>query len=122
MLVLCGLPVLVILFVAISTALKQAFLFGRNASVVALCTALLCMIGMSRTFLPADAAKDISGRSGPMGVDFVLLPYAALGIAILLMLLLLMLSGRRTHRDKLHKAAKDIVRRSEPACGLRDRR
>jgi len=71
MLILCGVPIFVILFVAISTALKQASLFGRNASVVALCTALLCMIGMGR----ADAAKDISGRSGPMGVDFGLIRF-----------------------------------------------
>jgi hypothetical protein len=67
MLVLCGLPIFVILFAVISTALKQTSLFGRNtAVVVALCTALLCMIGMGRTFLPADVTKDISGRSGPM--------------------------------------------------------
>jgi ABC-type uncharacterized transport system permease subunit len=122
MLVLCGLPISVILFVTISTALKQASLFGRNASVVALCTTLLCMIGMSRTFLPAHVTKDLSGRSNPMGVDFVLLPYATLGIAILLVLLLLARSNRLTRKGKLHKAAKDLVRRSESACGLRDRR
>jgi Flp pilus assembly protein TadB len=123
MLVLCGLPIFVILFAVISTALKQTSLFGRNtAVVVALCTALLCVIGLYRTFLPPDAAKDLSGRSNPMGVDFVLLPYAVLGIAILLMLLLLMFSGRRTRRDKLPKATKDMVRRAKSACGLRDRR
>jgi ABC-type uncharacterized transport system permease subunit len=98
-------------------------MFGRRTAVmVAVCIALLCIIGMGRTFLPAEAAKDISGQSDPMGIDLVLLPYTALGIAVMLVLLLLVLFDRLTHRNKLHKAAKDIVRRSESACGLRDRR
>lgn len=122
-LVLAVLPIFVILRVAISTALKQASIFGRRTAVmVAVCIALLCIISMGQTFLPAEAAKDISGQSDPMGIDLVLLPYAALGIAIMLVLLLLVLFNRLTYRDKLHKAAKDIVRRSKSACGLRDRR
>jgi ABC-type uncharacterized transport system permease subunit len=89
---------------------------------VAVCIALLCIIGMGRTFLPAEAAKDLSGQSDPMGIDLVLLPYAAFGIAIMLVLLLLVLFDRRTHRNKLHKAAKGIARRAELPCGLRDGR
>ncbi len=69
-------PVFVILLLVIFKPVKSAFNLGTFPScVLSVCVSALCIIGMSRS---------LKGSSG-----IILLPYAALGIAILLMLVFL---------------------------------
>ena len=67
--------IFIIIFLTIKTSLNHSSLFGKKTTVfVAVCVTALCLIGMSEYLL-------------------ILLPFAALGIAILLTLLFLFLAG-----------------------------
>ena len=67
-------PIFVILLVVVFKPIKSAFNLDTFPScVLSVCVSALCIIGMSRS---------LKGSSG-----IILLPYAALGIAILLILL-----------------------------------
>ncbi|MBN1360441.1 MAG: hypothetical protein JW993_07610 [Sedimentisphaerales bacterium] len=85
----CALLLFMVLFVAISASIQRSGLFGGNTgAIVALCTALLCMLGLHQGFVsPANGKAAVADREGH-GFDFLLLPYAALAVAILSVLLL----------------------------------
>jgi len=83
--------IFVILFVTILKVLKEASFFRENTAViVALCVSLLSLIGLSHLVAGGDGFQEVTNNEGRTGgiLDFILLPYAALGIAILLLLLL----------------------------------
>jgi len=84
-----------LLYMTISVTLKQASFFKRKMSaIVALCVSLLGIIGLFRFFGTADKAIDVVDKSDSSGtvLDVILLPYAALAVAVLLLFLLLFLS------------------------------
>ena len=79
-----------ILFVAVLGALKKASLLpGWARYVLVTCASLLSVIGMSRIFSGGPGRSLVADRESPL--EFLLLPYAAMGIAMLLVLLLLFL-------------------------------
>ena len=102
----------VILFVAILGVLKKAPLFSCWARyVLAVCASLLSVIGMSRIFVGA------TGRSGGAGrerlLEFLLLPYTAMGIAILLVLLLLLLRKVVSARQETCERSEGIYEKAQ---------
>lgn len=92
-----------ILFVVIWETLKQASIFSGPASfVLSVAASLLAVLGMFGRFSRASGQPDTS--PGRDTTEFVLLPYAAMGIAILAVLLLLLLArlfgfGKGTRGD-----------------------
>lgn len=87
------------LFVVILGVLKKACLFPRWVRyVLAVCASLLSVIGMSRIFVGGLRRSAGAGRGGPF--EFLLLPYAAMGIAMLLVLLLLLLRKMPPSREE----------------------
>jgi|GEM_PF-1746247 len=102
-LVLAAGAILAFLFVVIRKVLTEASFFkGATSVVVALCVSLLLVIALYRFLLPASKGWELAGKSGRFGIglDFILLPYAALAIAILLMSLLLFLNNIFRKRDR----------------------
>jgi tellurite resistance protein TehA-like permease len=96
---LAGAAIWAILFVVILGALKRASLFSGPATyVVAACASLLSVIGMSRIFSGGPGRSAGAGKENLL--EFLLLPYAAMGIAMLLVLLLLLLRKRRPDRER----------------------
>jgi len=85
---LVGVAVWAVLFVVILAVLKKASPFtGWTCYVIAACVSLLSVVAMFR-MLGGPASPDQSVRNrDPLG--FILLPYAAMGIAMLLVLFLL---------------------------------
>ena len=69
---------------------------GGPRSLMAFCVAGLSVAGLARGLLPFEEAHgpNPTVRSNPL-VDFVLLPYAALGLTLLIGILLLFLSAIR---------------------------
>jgi hypothetical protein len=89
----CGIAVFVILFVVIHASLKQSQMFqDRSVTVLSACVSLLCVIGMYQTFFTPETGQDLSKSNGHPGVISLMVPYAALGIALLAMLLLMLLA------------------------------
>jgi hypothetical protein len=87
---LIGATLFAILFAVILTTLSRAQAFPRGASVtLAMCSSLLAVIGIIRTFAHAE---ETTGSSGSSWMEVILLPYTAMGIAMLLVLLLLLLA------------------------------
>ena len=79
---LIGIAIFVILLAVIYNTLKEnSFFPGKTCLPVSACVALLCIIGLKQFLAPAPNEDS--------GFDFILLPYAALAISILLILLLL---------------------------------
>jgi hypothetical protein len=92
----------VIVLVIAHRALREMPLFGDGGSwIVAFCTAALSVLGFLRFLGPQEhGARTDRTTTAPDGmIDFILLPYAALAIAILLMLLLLAWSKARPDRS-----------------------
>ena len=80
-----------ILFVVIWETLKDASIFSGPATfVVSVAASLLAVIGMFGQFSRAPGQSD--GSPGGDAAEFVLLPYAAMGIAMLAVLLLVLLA------------------------------
>ena len=108
---LVGAVIWAILFVVILEVLKKASPFSDWATyVIAVCASLLSVIGMHRMLAGAPSHSAGSDEKDPFG--FLLLPYAALGIAMLIVLLLLFL--RRIlparHRKRQARApSSDII-------------
>jgi uncharacterized membrane protein len=97
MLVLCVMAIFVVLFATILRALKEMSLFTLGTSiVVALSVTVLCLIGLHHFLVSGENDKIASRHAaeivGQTGIEIILLPYAALAIAILLCLLLLGIS------------------------------
>ena len=83
--------IFVILFVTILKVLKEVSFFkGNTAVIVALCVSLLSIIGLSQLVAGGNSLQEVNNNVGRTGsiLEFILLLYAALGIAILLLLLL----------------------------------
>lgn len=95
----------IIVLVVAHRALKEMSLFGDTGSwVLAFCTAALSVLGLVRFLGPQEhSAHAESTPAAPDGViDFILLPYAALAIAILLALLLYACGKLRPHKGAKH--------------------
>ncbi len=76
--VIC-IAIFVVLFVVIDHSLKAGLSYdGNSRLVLSVCVALLCMIGM----------KDMLSSTGEFEVKVLVLPYAALGVAILAVILI----------------------------------
>ena len=92
LLLLVGGLLFVLLFGVIQQALKMSSFFrGATSYAVATCVSLICVISLFRTFAGGKGVSE--GGNGGM-IDFILLPYAALAIAALLVLLLMAFNGR----------------------------
>lgn len=88
--VVVGAVIFVILFTVILTTLKRVAVFSNGVKVtLAVCVSLLAIIGINRSF--SQTAPASSGRGSGGWLDFLLLPYTAMAIAMLLVLLLLLL-------------------------------
>lgn len=112
---LVGAAIWSIPFVVILGVLKKACLFPRWVRyVLAVCTSLLSVIGMSRIFVGA------TGRSGGAGrerlLEFLLLPYTAMGIAMLLVLLLPLLRKVVSARRRRASGPRASTRRRKVAA------
>jgi len=117
----------VIVLVVARRALKETPLFGNGSSwVVAFCTAALSVLGLLRFLGPQEhGTRADSTPAAPGGaVDFILLPYAMLAIAILLVLLLLAWGKTRSsnsqilqdrQRVELPPEVKRLMRQRQPA-------
>lgn len=93
----------VIVFVCVRKTVKEMSFFGDAVGLaVTFCVALLSILGLVRFFGPSDIVAAPAGEAGDSGglIDVVLLPYVALALTILLMLLLLPL-GKRLHGREL---------------------
>ena len=91
---LVGAAMFVILFTVILTALRRARILPSPASVIlAICASLLAVIGIVRTF--SVPASPPSAQRTERWFDLILLPYAAMGVAMLLVLLLFRLAFPR---------------------------
>lgn len=89
---LCLIAIFVILVMTIYKVLQEASVFNSTAAsvVIAVCVSLLSISGMVRLFKPGNGiyvASDDSVNEN-VGLDFLLIPYIALGIAIIVVLLL----------------------------------
>ena len=89
---LAAVSIFTILFVTLSKTLKQIPMFdGRGTWVMALAVSLLCMFGLHQTFIePAAGGTAAAGRPQPW-IELCLVPYTALALTILSVLLLLLL-------------------------------
>jgi len=118
-LVLAGLPIFVILFVTISRALKQTPMFNGNAAVVvALGTTLLCMAGLYRTFVAPGNRETAVTNDTPSWLDLCLLPYTAMALALLFVLVLLL--ARRFRAGREATKSRGVMKRRRQSKALRE--
>lgn len=83
--------IFILLFVVIHRVLKEVSFFkGATAVIVVLCVSLLSVIGLPQLVAGGDGIQNVNDNEGRAGgiLDFILIPYAALAVAILLLLLL----------------------------------
>jgi len=104
--------IFILLFVVIHRVLKEVSFFkGATAVIVALCVSLLSVIGLSQ-FIPGGdglrAVRDNEGRTGGI-LDFILLLYAVLGIAIILLLFLKYIANL-FRREEVKRYSKETKR------------
>ncbi len=108
MLLLSGIVIFLILFVMIRKILKQMSIFqGPTSLVMAVCVSLLSVIGLSRFFVTADMRCKTTANRCDITLDFIFLPYVALTLAMILVLLLLFVN-RISRNHKMSKLRKDI--------------
>lgn len=85
-------------------ALKQMSMFGQStAFMVAVCVSLLSILGLVQLTTISEVSSQTThdGHGLHVNLDFILLPYAVLALAIILTLLLRWIAGRsREHRAK----------------------
>jgi len=102
---LVGIAIFVLVWVVVHRILKEIHFFEGLASIaiVATCVSLLPVMGMFHFLGAGVGPHSVSEKVGGEGtnLDFILLPYAALGIAIVL--LALYLSGARLLRNSKPK-------------------
>jgi hypothetical protein len=93
LLLVVGIPAFLIVWTMVYEAFKEMPLFYSRVSKVTLatCVALLSIIGIFHYGVPGFGTADGSGDSDTRGrtVHFILLPYAALGLAMVLIALFL---------------------------------
>lgn len=105
--------IFVILFLIILNVLQQmSFFKGKTATIVALCISLLCILGLHQYFFVTTEIGEISENSENSGTELniILLPYAALALAILLLIFLLF-AATIFRSDKLKKYFAQTERR-----------
>lgn len=114
-LVLCAVPIFVILFLAILSSIQQMGLFKRTGAVVmAVCVTLLCMIGLYQTFVQPAGTEAAAPNSPPRSLDFLLLPYAAMALAMLSVLLFLFVQRLIGRRESTRQHT-DLAKHRRPA-------
>ncbi len=94
MLVLFGVAVFVIVLTTVHKTLQKTLFQGRTAILMALAVSVLCIVGMYQ-FLgaPGDPSSGAdTGNKTNVTLNYILLPYVALAVAILLSQLLLFAS------------------------------
>ena len=105
-----------LLWVVIFKSLKVGHFFRGKAveAIVAMCVSLLSLIGMFRFLGAGNGTYNVSERTSDQdaNLDTILLPYAALGITIILLALYLFAISL-FRRDKSRKPLTDIERRPE---------
>ena len=119
---LCLIAIFVLLFVIILKVLRQQSFFGKNTAIVlSLCVSLLCIIGLSQLFVATEKVGEVSENSRKFSpdLDFILLFYAALAIALLLSPLLWFIT-KIFLGDKHKKKSKRLSRRPEKYDHLSD--
>ena len=80
--------VFMILSLTIHPCLRQCKMFsGHSATVLAMCVSFLCLLGMSQMFFPVTPRESLSGGNDSPRFIPLLIPYAALAIAMLTLLL-----------------------------------
>ena len=88
-LALVGIAIFALVWVVVHRTLKEMHFFEGKATIaiVATCVSLLSVMGMFRFLGAGVGPHSVSEEAGGQGtnLDFVLLPYAALGIAIVLL-------------------------------------
>jgi hypothetical protein len=110
--------IFVLLWVVIFESLKMASFFRSKAveAIVATCVSLLSVISMFRFLGAGNGTYNVSEKTGGDGtnLDIILLAYAALGVAIVLLSLYLF-AGKFLGNDKPNKSLRDAERRTESA-------
>jgi hypothetical protein len=108
MLVLSAVAVFAILFVTILKVLREAAFFkGRTSVLIALCVALLCIVGLSEFVVPNGLHGGPEPTVKTRGtLDYLLLPYVALAVAILVSHLLVFASKIAPGMRSEHPAQK----------------
>lgn len=107
-LLLSATVIFTIIFVIIHKILKQMSIFqGPAVVIIAICVSLLSVIGLSRFFVIADVACKTTENRRDITLDFTLLPYTALALAIILVLFLSFVN-RLSRNHKINKLRKDI--------------
>ena len=97
---LCVLPIFVILYVVISGSLQKSALFGKDATIaVAFCVTFLCVLGLYETLALRGNTNQTGVGRGGTGCEDLLVPYTALALAILTVLLLLFIRKVLGHDD-----------------------
>ena len=110
---LIGATLFAILFSVILTALRRAEVFPPGAGLMlAICSSLLAVIGIMRTF---GHVQEPTGSSDSSWMDTLLLPYTAMRIAMLLVLLLIFLRKVVSGADKVPRPPKRQIRADSPS-------
>ena len=120
MFVLCAVAVFVILFAIILRTLRQMpFFDGSNPVPVAVCVTLLCILGLHQVFVQPAGTETAPADDARRSLDFLLLPYTAMALAMLLALCLLLLDKVVRSRGYA-RLRTEIVKRRERLAALRD--
>lgn len=114
------LVILIVLVMVITKTIKQTGIFPNPISfALAICVSLLSVLGMVQQFGGMGTAGGIAKNSEtvePNGFDFLLIPYTAMALAILLMLLLLAIAwlvNTVANRRRCQHVHKEIQHQSD---------
>ena len=120
MVVLCAVSIFVILFAIILRTLRQMpFFDGSNPVPIAVCVTLLCILGLHQLFVQPAGTETAPADDARRSLDFLLLPYTAMALAMLLALCLLLLDKVVKSRGYA-RLRTEIVKRRERLAALRD--
>ena len=87
MFVLCAVAIFVILFAIILRTLRQMpFFYGSNPVPIAVCVTLLCILGLHQLFVQPAGTETAPADDARRSLDFLLLPYTAMALAMLVLL------------------------------------
>jgi hypothetical protein len=104
----CSVFIFVILFIMIHAALEQSKMFsGRIIGVLSFCVTSLSMIAMGMMFVSPQTSGDRPVSTESTGMPAILIPYAALGVSLLIMFLLMSL-GKLFGSGKTGKPVEEI--------------
>ena len=111
--ILCFAVLFILLYLVILKSLKfSSFFRGPTAIVIAICASLLSAIGVMRTFTVGGWDINVENNSSKSGggLDIILIPYTALALSILTVLILLFLS-RFFKGNKIERRSKETKHR-----------